>query len=384
VISAARSLVRARWGLLRLAAAAVLLWVLVTGDAARLSRLQLALLPEADYLAEARALRGRGHYAEALVVCDAGLASLSGAARLAVEEERGRIADEQAGLLRRLRDLARGAVTGAGTGIIGEDGPEPSIELLLGAIATDLFVIGDIRDLIIQGSRYARGQMTDPVLVALSGVGLVTTLAPEIDWVPSLLKAARKAGAMTESFAGFIRKAAGERRLGDLQRTMSDTADIARTASPAGALLLLKHVDSADDAAALAKFLSRSGATGAYALRSTGKAGVDLAKSAEALRAAGRVDDAVALERVLMTAGGKGHAGAAWLGRGGHRALLKPHPLLGMVKAVWKGNAQALVQRIMKTLDPTAGWAIPGLAAWVFVELALLARRFGGAGRETA
>ena len=39
------------------------------------------------------------------------------------------------------------------------------------------------------------------VIVALSAVGLATTLAPEVDWAPSLLKAARRAGSMTEGTA---------------------------------------------------------------------------------------------------------------------------------------------------------------------------------------
>lgn len=372
----ARALWKARWNLTRLLIAAILLWVLAAGTGGRLARLQLAALPDADLLAEARDLRARGHYSEALVVCDAALAGTPAPALAAdLARERAEIAAEQNSLMRRLKDVARGAITGGGPAAEGEDVPDPSLELLAGAVATDLFVVGDIRDLVIQASRFARGRKTDPVIIALSGIGIATTVVPAVDWAPALLKTARKAGAMSEGIASFIRKAAAERRTADIIRLADDAAEIARHASPAGAIRLMKHADSADDAAHMARFLARSGAPGALALKATGPAGLDLVRTAENLRAAGRVDDALAIERTLVKVGAKGKAGERFLRAGGLKALARVHPLVGIAKSVWKGNAEALIRRALEALDPTAAWTLPAAAAWVFAELALLARR---------
>lgn len=376
-----RTLWRSRWSLVRLAAACALLWILAADTPARLARLQLVSLPDADFAAEIVSLRERGRYAEAMVVADAALESTGGAAREAVVRQRELTQADQQSTLRRLKDLARGAITGGGANT-GGDGPDPSLELLVGAVATDLFVVGDIRDLVIQSGRWARGEKTDPVIAALAGIGVLTTMAPEIDWAPSLLKGARKAGAMTDRFADFILAAVKGRRTQALREVVSDTATIARHASPAGAVRLMRYIDNADDAGRLARFLERSGSRGAQALRATGRQGVEMVHAADALRAAGKVDDAAAVERVLLTASTKGKAGANWLARGLYRPLLRPHPLVGIAKSLWKGNAQALVARAIERLDPYSQWALPAAAAWAFLEAAMLLWRFAAPRRH--
>jgi len=52
--------------------------------------------------------------------------------------------------------------------------------------------------------------------------------------------------------------------------------------------------------------------------------------------------------------------------------------VVGIVKSVWKGNAQALVARVLGSIDPWAMWMLPGAAAWVFVEGCLMLWRMGG------
>src|SRR6185369_2450802 len=108
-------------------------------------------------------------------------------------------------------------------------------------IAADLFVVGDVRDLLIQGGRYVMDGETDPVILLLSGVGLATTLAPEVDWVPSLLKIAKKAGKMTRGMEEFIKVAVKGRRLREVESVMADVGSIAKRASPAGAIRLMEH-----------------------------------------------------------------------------------------------------------------------------------------------
>lgn len=375
---------RSRWNAARLIVAALVVWALAADTPARLAGMQLALMPDADLAAEVRELRTRGRFAEALVVADAGLATIpeTDPRREELARERSTTEHQQQSMLRRLKDVARGAITGGGAATHDADGPDASLELLLGAVATDLLVVGDVRDLIIQSARWARGQPTDPVIVALSGVGIATTAAPMADWAPSLLKAARKSGAMTKSFGDIVVRSVRSGNIDDLRRVMNDAATIARVSSPAGAMRLFRHVDTPEDAARLARYLERGGPTAARALHIGGEPAIRLAKSAESLRAAGRLDDAATIERTLLVAAAKGNNGAKWLSRGLYRPLLRAHPLVGIVKSVWKGNAQALIARALELFDPWSRWTLPAAAAWLFVELALMFRRWWPTSRD--
>lgn len=368
---------KCRWSAVRLAVAAFLLWAVVADSGARLARRQLAALPDFDHAAEVVRLREAGRFGEALVIADAGVA-VTGDAETRARIEREKIATEeaQASWLRRFKDVARGAITGgAQLGGSTDEAPDVSLEVLVGAIATDLFVVGDIRDLVIQGYRYASEGEADPVIVGLSAVGIATTLAPEIDWAPSVLKAARRAGALGERLSEWLVKALRGGRMREVDSLLTDTATMARTASPAGAVRLLRHVDEPQDAARIARFLSREGRAGAGALHVTGEAGTAALRQADALRAAGKVEDAARLEVLVLKAGSKGERGASWLKAGGYRALVKPHPIVGALKGLYKGNVSALVQRVLERLDPFGWWVVPLLCAWTVFESLLLLRR---------
>ena len=96
------------------------------------------------------------------------------------------------------RDVLEGAISGEpknGAGFVG-------------ALALDLFVIGDIRDLIVQGWKEVRHDDGDAVILALSAVGLTLSLAPELHWAPSLLKGLKRTGALTQSFSKQLQRIA--------------------------------------------------------------------------------------------------------------------------------------------------------------------------------
>ncbi|HEX8875178.1 MAG TPA: hypothetical protein VF777_00385 [Phycisphaerales bacterium] len=349
-----------RWNLTRLAVAATLLVILGIDTAHRGARLALASMSDMDYAAEVRTLRAQGRYAEAVVIADAGLSWSDGPgrgdARATIERERQATIDEQASWLRRFRDAGYGAVTGRGE----------SIEQLLGAIAADLFVVGDIRDLVIQGVTYARGEDPDELIVALSSLGIVLTLAPEIDWAPALLKIARKAGAVTEGLKDFFLRAVRARRTEALASACADAARLANHASPAGALRILRFAENEADLAKLAAFAERHGAKGGAALLITGREGAALVRAAEpGVRVA---DD------VILLAAKKGPAGARFLASPAARVLTRPHPLLGLFKGVYKGTIAAAVQRIAASIDPYGWMLVPAAFVWAMIELGLLIR----------
>lgn len=359
---------RIRWNLIRLGLAGFILWILAADTGARLARLQLASLPDFDYVSEIRHLRQAGRFGEAEMVADAGLAATTGANRHRILDERQLIDAERGSAMRRLKDAGMGALTGS-AGLNGE----ASLERLGGAVAADMFVVGDVRDLLIQGSKYMVDGEADEVIVALSAFGVLATFAPEVDWVPALLKIARKAGALSRGMQEFIIAAVKSKRVKELDAFKTDVKILVEHASPAGAIRLLRYADEPADAARLARFLERNakGSRGAFALHVAGDEGAAFVKRAETLgpSAVRAADDA------LVSAARKGPAGVGWLRGTAARSLLRPHPIIGLTKGLWKGNVEGLVRAAIDRMGPSAWWLVPLFAAWVFVECVLLARK---------
>lgn len=357
-----------RWNLTRLVVALTLLAILAVDTPARLARLTLAALPEMDYSKEVATLREQGRFAEAIVIADAGLSWTdgpgNGAKRAEIERQRQLTVDEQASWLRRAKDVGWGALSGRGE----------SIEQLVGAIAADMFIVGDLRDLVIQGGTWASGGDPDALIVALSTVGVVLTIAPEIDWVPALLKVARKAGAVTDGLKEFIVRGVKLRRTEALAGAFGDVTKLATKASPAGAIRILKLADNEKDLAKLAAFVERNGTRGGAALLITGREGAAMVRGEAALAgAAVRMSD-----DVVLAAARKGPAGARFLASPSARVLTRPHWLLGFGKGVWKGNVPEAVKQIARAMDPYGWWLLPLMGVWTLCECGL----FVGAARR--
>lgn len=370
-----KPLIAARWNILRLLIAAALLWFVAADTGSRLAKLRLQSAANFDFPAEIRTLRAAGRYGEAIMVAQNGEALArpraeegdEAAVKLLerIRTERDLTAAEQNSLLRRVRDLGMGVLSGQGT----------SLESLVGAVAADFFVVGDVRDLLIQTGKLAVDGEADELIVLLSAAGLVTTLAPEIDWAPSLLKVARKSGAMTRRMGDWLTGAVRAGKKEELVKVMEDVASLSKSASPGGAVRLLRMAEEPADIARMARFAEKNSAaagqvSGAFALHALGDQATDTLKAAEATA------DAAKAEKAVLAAAEKGPAGATWLRQGAWRAAMQPHPILGIIKGIYKGNVGALMQRVLDFLGPHAWWLIPLLAAWTFIEGVLLIRRF--------
>ena len=345
-----------KWGLLRLTVAGGLLWVLVADNPGRLARVQFGSLPDMDYLAEVRNLSGQHRYAEALMVAQAGLEELSGTDREALLVEQKAVQEDQASVLRKGKELMRGALVGEGD----------SLEALIGAVAADMFVVGDVRDLVIQGGRLAVDGQTDELILALSAVGVLTTVMPEIDWIAAFLKVAKKAGAlskrMIEALVRIVRRATDTRDYAELKRVFGYFKVLIDKSTPSGALRVLRHVDDPKEIELVADFLKRKPA-GGFVLHVAGKDGVDIVKAS--LRET---------EDVLVMAARKGDSGIGWL-RGGGQRLMRPHLIVGALKGLQRGNIQRVVTRVAAEYDPYGWLVIPACAAWLFLEAFWLWRR---------
>lgn len=123
------------------------------------------------------------------------------------------------------------------------------------AVASDLVVFGDVRDLTRQGLNWSRGEDTDPVLIALSATGIALTLAPQFGAGASVFKVARRAGTLSDRLAssvmGMLRRGSF-RPLGGL---LSDAGRISAKVGPPKATRALEYADSAEELSEVARFV---------------------------------------------------------------------------------------------------------------------------------
>src|SRR5215813_96791 len=106
---------------------------------------------------------------------------------------------------------------------------------LAGMAVADLIVIGDVRDAVREGSRLAKGEEADKLILGLAGVGLVVTAGTYASLgagTParigvSIVKAAGKAGRITAQMAAWftrsLREAVDWTKLGSSMRVASLT-----------------------------------------------------------------------------------------------------------------------------------------------------------------
>ena len=127
---------------------------------------------------------------------------------------------------------------------------------LLGSLTLDLLVIGDIRDLLVQGYKELDSGQGDEVIMGLSTVGLLLTLAPELSWAPSLFKTFWRGRRVSEPFQKQITKELSKaRRTGDygaLKRMMSEFTEVVEGLGAGPAMSIFKQVETSEDLALLA------------------------------------------------------------------------------------------------------------------------------------
>lgn len=332
--------------------AAALLWACLLDWPAARALAELKALPDHDFLGHAQTLHGEGRHAEALLVLDAGLQQPDADYRTQVLALRDSVIDERDSLRRRAQSFGSGALHGEGA----------SSEALAGAVIADLFVFGDVRDLVLQSARGLRGDEVDTVIVALSAAGIVLTAVPSAGAGAALLKLARRSGALTDSLARQLlrrtRLAVRRTDAAPLTELTRNAAALSGNAGTVPSLRILRHVDHAGDLQRAARFSARPG--GGFALWVSGRPGIAW------LAAAG--DEGAPL---LLRAARKGPQGAAWLSR--HTAvMLRPHPLLGITKGLYKGNFQQFAGNLLRERAS----AVAGvLAGWLLFEILLLGVR---------
>ena len=233
-----------------------------------LNRVEGSLLLPEDPMIEARRLAQEGRWAESKMLADfvvenPTLGDHAEAFVLAQQADQ-----ELNSFWGQAQRFAEGAVTGEPT--------DPAS--MLGSLTLDLFVIGDIRDLAVQGwNEYSDGS-GDSLILALSAIGLTTTLAPYVDWAPALLKTLKRTGDLSRNFLASLTRIGKEamktRKFTVFGTVLTDLGTAARRLGPGPLRGVMGSIESAGDLTKIAK-ASEFDAKGTYALaRLFGKDGV--------------------------------------------------------------------------------------------------------------
>ncbi len=196
-----------------------------------------------------QALMAEGRYAEAQETVAFALAQDTPSAeleRLAVE-----IATHRADPAYRLEQVLAGITTGTAAEIEGQ----------VAGVVTDLPpLVGDLRDLVREGWRVVAGEEADEVIVALSALGLMTSLSPPLKGGLGVLKGARRLRLLppwlVKELIGLGRELPGNRSLEPLRRLLGPVTTLVEQVGLADALRLLSRTTSRDSLAELV-FLAR-------------------------------------------------------------------------------------------------------------------------------
>jgi len=228
------------------------------------------------------------------------------------------------------------------------------------AVASDLLVFGDVRDLTRQGAAWGRGDATDPLLIGLSAAGIALTFAPHAGVGNALLKAARRTGSLTRGLADQLLAALRRGAWGAVAGLSSDAGRIAARLGVARGTRVLAFADDAVDLAALARFVERADAP-LLALRWSGKRVV-------------RLTDDDALYRAAL---GRGPDGLRLAAERGGRALLARQPLLIAVAKTIAKHPEAsarLLADLARWLLRWATWPWVAVTAGLSTLAALVLR----------
>lgn len=202
--------------------------------------------------------------------------------------------------------VARRFATGLVTGEVSD------VASLSGTVAGDLFVFGDIRDVVREGKRLATGEEADRLVLGLAGVGLAVTAATYLSAggaVPvraglSLVKDARKVGRLGAGLTEWAGRSA--RGVVDAPVLRQAVAD-ASLAHPAQTVSAVKAAFRAEKAGALVRLAKDVG-------RVSEKAGTRGAL--DVLRIADGPQDVARAARLAAAKGGRTRAVVKLLGRG--------------------------------------------------------------------
>jgi hypothetical protein len=183
------------------------------------------------------------------------------------------------------------------TGLV--TGNADDVASLSGTVAGDLFVFGDIRDVVREGKHLAMGEDTDRLVLGLAAAGLAVTAATYISVggaAPvraglTLVKDARKVGRLGEGLTQWAGRSAREMVDAPMLQNAVATASVARPGQTISAIKAAFRAEKAGGLVRLAKDVGRvgekAGTKGALDTLRIAEGPKDLARAARLAEAKG-------------------------------------------------------------------------------------------------
>jgi len=240
----------------------------------------------------------------------------------------------------------------------------------LSAIASDFLVIGDIRDLAIQGTNYANDKEVDKVILALSSIGLLTSASTiyslgatsPIKSSISLLKYGKRAKKLPPWLSKqLVHEAKALRQTKSLTKLEELLKPINKLYDKVGlkqTLDLLKQTKNLGELKTVVKFSSRFGKKSSVLLKIT---------KDEAKVYAKRLPNVT--DKNFLYASSYGKEGLKGLQKLGSAKFIKrTRALANLSKTAYKGNLDSLLTYLLKTIPTSLLYATVFLGLFYFIR----------------
>jgi hypothetical protein len=248
----------------------------------------------------------------------------------------------------------------------------------LSAIASDFLVIGDIRDLFIQGSNYMSDKEVDKVIVALSSLGLVATAstiyslgatAPAKDGI-SILKYAKRVNKIPDWLGKAIVKEAKiskkTKSLKNIEKILEPIYTLYKKVGLKDTLNLLKETKNLSELKSIVKFSKRFGKNSSGLIKTVG------------LKSVKQIDNLSKIKpKTILYASTYGDRGIVALKTMGEAKFLKRVKVISRVsKTAYKGNFDTLFTKLLNSVPNSVLYSIAifGLFYFVFKFYKLIIR----------
>ncbi|HHB94398.1 MAG TPA: hypothetical protein ENK88_04560 [Campylobacterales bacterium] len=230
----------------------------------------------------------------------------------------------------------------------------------ISAIASDFLVIGDIRDLFIQGNNYINDEKVDKVILALSSLGLLATAttiysmgatAPAKDGI-SVLKYGKRVNKipnwLSKSIVREAKVSKETKSLKNVQKILEPIYTLYQKVGLKDTLNLLKETKSLKELNGFVKLSKRFGKNSSGLIKTVGIKSVKTIDSMKNIK-----------PKTVLYASSYGEKGLIGLKRLGEAKFLKRVKVLSRVsKTTYKGNFDTLFAKLLQIVPTSVLYAI--------------------------
>jgi hypothetical protein len=235
----------------------------------------------------------------------------------------------------------------------------------MSAIASDFLVIGDIRDLIIEGNNYVNDKKVDKVVVALSTLGLVATISTVYTFgTTSTAKSSLsilKYGTKVNKIPNWLNKAIIKeakvsketKSLNNIQKILEPIYTLYQRLGLKQTLNLLKETKNLDELRGVVKLSKRFGKNSSPLIQLIGT---------KSIKEINSLSKSNIQPKTILYASSYGDKGLVALKRLGEAKFL-----LRTSKTVYKGNFDSIFEKLLKYIPTSILFAITFLGLFYYI-----------------